>query len=133
MDNAVVKLACQWLDKAKSDLATANILINGTEKHLDTGVYHCQQAVEKSLKAFLTLHGSIIAKTHDIEMLVSLCSKYDRSFSQFLEMATEITPYATEFRYPGELMEPSAMDAESAYHIASELLAFVGAKISGSC
>ena len=103
--------------QGKSDLATAQILIHGEERHLDTGVYHCQQAVEKSLKAFLTVCGSTIPKTHDIELLVTLCSEHDSTFSRFLEMATEITPYATEFRYPGEVMEPSLLDAETAYRL----------------
>lgn len=129
MDKGIIKLSFQWMDKAKSDLATAHILIHGEERHLDTGVYHCQQAVEKALKAFLTVCGSTITKTHDIELLVTLCSEHDCTFSRFLEMATEITPYATEFRYPGEVMEPSDIDAETACHIASEVLAFVEPKI----
>ena len=39
-----VELAREWLAKAHSDLATARLLIDGQEKHFDTGSYHCQQA-----------------------------------------------------------------------------------------
>lgn len=43
-----------WIDKASSDLETAEILIEGFRQRLDTGVYLCQQAAEKMLKALLT-------------------------------------------------------------------------------
>jgi HEPN domain-containing protein len=39
-----LELAKVWLAKAQSDLATARLLIKGSERYLDTGSYHCQQA-----------------------------------------------------------------------------------------
>ena len=44
-------LVIAWLAKAASDIGAAHSLILGAERHLDAGVYHCQQAAEKSLKA----------------------------------------------------------------------------------
>lgn len=49
-----LELAEAWLAKSRSDLATARLLILGHEPYLDTGCYHCQQAAEKALKAWLT-------------------------------------------------------------------------------
>ena len=54
--------AATWMGKADSDLASASILIEGDRKHLDTGSYHCQQAAEKALKAWLTANGAIFPK-----------------------------------------------------------------------
>ncbi len=53
MDNATRIEMKQWLLKAESDLKSAILLLNHHHAIRDTGVYHCQQAVEKLLKAFL--------------------------------------------------------------------------------
>lgn len=45
-----------WLIKSQHDLGSAGRLMEGDNPYLDTAVYHCQQAAEKSLKAFLTYH-----------------------------------------------------------------------------
>ncbi len=41
-----------WLTKANNDLRSAQRLIEIEPMILDTACFHCQQAVEKSLKAF---------------------------------------------------------------------------------
>ena len=46
------------LIKSQHDLGSARRLMEGDEPYLDTAVYHCQQAAEKALKAFLTYHDS---------------------------------------------------------------------------
>ena len=43
----------EWLQNAKDDLFSAQILIEHAPPVLDTACFHCQQAVEKLLKAFL--------------------------------------------------------------------------------
>jgi hypothetical protein len=55
-------LAQAWLKKASSDLAAASILIHGEQKHLDVGSYHCQQAAEKAIKAYLTARETLFPK-----------------------------------------------------------------------
>jgi len=47
------------------DLGSAKRLISGDEPFLDTAVYHCQQAAEKALKAYLTLKDAPFQKIHD--------------------------------------------------------------------
>jgi HEPN domain-containing protein len=44
----------EWLDKAGEDLASARVLIDSG--HVSNALFFCQQAAEKSLKAFLTWH-----------------------------------------------------------------------------
>jgi HEPN domain-containing protein len=43
-----------WLDHARRDLRAARLLTAG-DAHAEA-LFHCQQAVEKALKAFLTFH-----------------------------------------------------------------------------
>ena len=61
-----------WLIKSQHDLGSARRLMEGDEPYLDTAVYHCQQAVEKALKAFLTYHDIVFEKTHDLTELLEL-------------------------------------------------------------
>ncbi|WP_369018046.1 HEPN domain-containing protein [Thermatribacter velox] len=46
MKKAKIKEVKQWLIKSQRDLDSARLLLKGG--YLDTAVYHCQQAVEKS-------------------------------------------------------------------------------------
>jgi HEPN domain-containing protein len=48
-------LARLLVRKAESDLATARRMLD-SEGPYDTGLFHCQQAVEKYLKALLAAH-----------------------------------------------------------------------------
>lgn len=117
-------LARAWMAKARSDLATARILINGEEKHLDTGSYHCQQAAEKALKAWLTANEIVFPKTHSLEDLLALCIPSAAGFARFARHCEELTPLAHEFRYPGDLVEPDAKQAARALGLAKEIYTF---------
>ena len=92
-----VELARGWLAKARSDLETARLLINGKEKHFDTGSYHCQQAAEKALKAWLTLQEIVFPKTHSLEDLLALCIPSADRFRQFQHHAEQLAPLATAY------------------------------------
>ncbi len=43
----------QWIIKGDHDLGTAKITYLNIPEYLDTITFHCQQAVEKHLKAYL--------------------------------------------------------------------------------
>ena len=47
----------EWLRKARNDLVSARILLAHGDPVTDTACFHCQQAVEKTLKAFLVYLG----------------------------------------------------------------------------
>lgn len=117
-------LARIWLSKSHSDLSTARLLIAGEEKHLDTGSYHCQQAAEKALKAWLTAREVIFPKTHSLEDLVALCIPSAPDFGQLEQHAAELTPLATAFRYPGDNFEPDFALASRALALAEEVYIF---------
>ena len=114
MDNAKRQEIRQWLMKSQRDIGSARRLMEGPEPYLDTAVYHCQQAAEKALKAFLTARDMAFEKTHNLVALLALCTPCEPGIAQWEETAAMLTPYATEFRYPGELLEPERSEAEQA-------------------
>jgi hypothetical protein len=60
----------------------------------DTVCFHCQQAVEKYLKALLTLLGIPAPRTHDLEVLHKLLPA-NSSLSVSVEALVELNPYGS--------------------------------------
>jgi len=114
-----------WLRKSENDLAIArNVRFPRNGDIVTDGIcFHCQQAVEKLLKAFLVARGVHFGKTHNLEMLQELCSQVDPEFRQ-LSFGT-LTGYAVDVRYPEEIGEPSIAEADEALRIARDTSVFV--------
>ena len=123
--NAKLELVQSWLTKGRNDLAAARRLADGPEPYLDVAVYHCQQAAEKAVKGLLVFYDQPFPKTHDIEVLVTLAAQYDTRLTFWAETAVELTPYATEFRYPGGILAPPPDEFEAAFEGATEFYAFI--------
>jgi HEPN domain-containing protein len=75
-------------------------------------LFHCQQAVEKALKAFLTFHERTFRKTHDLGDLSPECLAIDDSLLPAISQAEGLTQHAWRFRYPGEPYEPDSVEAQ---------------------
>ena len=60
------EFTAQWLIKAEGDYSTAEHLLSSSESHLEAIAFHCQQTVEKYIKALLVWHQIEFTKTHDI-------------------------------------------------------------------
>ena len=112
----------QWLHKSRHDLGSAEVLISADIPYLDTAVYHCQQAAEKALKAWLTSGDILFEKTHDLTALLDLCTSVKPRFERWRDAVEELTPYATAFRYPGDVLEPAPADAQNALDLARNIV-----------
>jgi HEPN domain-containing protein len=105
------EVVSNWIKIAEKDLLTARQGLEAEVIVTETICFHCQQAVEKFLKAYLVKHQIEFTKTHNIMVLLNLCSKVDDSFNKELFHVDLLTDYAVEFRYPGESYEPSIKEA----------------------
>ncbi len=116
-----------WMVKAWRDLETARRSGTGEPPFYDIAVYHCQQAAEKAVKAFLVHHGKPYEKTHDIEVLIDLAGEIDPKFSDLADAADALTPYATRFRYPNATfaVEPQPVEYDEALQHAQSVYDFV--------
>ena len=120
-----------WLYKAKNDLKSALKLLEGDDPIMDTAIYHTQQCAEKALKGYLAFKREPLKKTHDIELLVEICSAIDNEFEKLYDYSENLTPYATAFRYPDIYLEPDYDEVYEAIGMAREILGFVESKIEG--
>ncbi len=127
MDEALVRLAKDWLTKAWHDLLTARIVAQAEDGPLDTAIYHCQQAAEKSVKGWLAFKRIPFEKTHDIRRLIELAAPVEKEFEPLADSAERLTPYATAFRYPGLEDEalPLREEFDTAFLSAQSIYEFV--------
>jgi HEPN domain-containing protein len=111
----------RWLAKAESDLLASRHLLQGRPDLAGTAAFHAQQAVEKALKALLVWHQIEFSKTHDIDRLLELVAQVEQGLAKRVEKAGSLTAYAVEYRYPTELPQPTAAQAEEALRIAQKV------------
>jgi HEPN domain-containing protein len=118
-------LVCNWLKKARRDLLSAKRLARGTDPYLDTAIYHSQQCIEKSIKGWLVYHDQSFEKTHDLRLLVTLASELEPKFTDWFNIAEQMSPYATAYRYPGEVLEPTEEEFQQALKSAEKFYDFI--------
>jgi HEPN domain-containing protein len=114
-----------WIDAANRDLNAANILLNH-ECGNDLVAFHCQQCVEKSLKAYLIFKGKGIVSTHSLIYLCKLCQSIDPVFRQHIKDCGFLNQYYVETRYPAD--EPMKIDdyeINECIKISSDIFAYI--------
>lgn len=112
----------KWFLIVESDLATAVKAASEPDPHYDTAMYHCQQAGEKAVKAYLVFHGLDFNKTHDIQLLIELAMSVDPTWEDWFPAAESLTPFATKYRYPDLTTDvPTKPEYEYAYEKADAL------------
>ena len=123
------ELVRNWLIKSSRDLLCAMELADAPKPLLDSAVYHCQQAAEKAVKSFLIYHDTRFDKTHDVGLLASQAAVIQPGFNNYLDVARLLTPYAIEFRYPGDYIEPELDEFQEALEATVLILAFVSSML----
>jgi len=108
-------------------LRAALILAAAEDAPLDVAIYHCQQAAEKTVKAYLQWRDEPFAKTHNPHALVIQAATLDKGFDAFEKPAEILTPYVSAFRYPGGADEsmPSREEFDEALQHAQAIYDFV--------
>jgi HEPN domain-containing protein len=119
----------EWVRKAESDFKTAEHLYQSSPEFAEGAVFHCQQAAEKYLKAFLVWNQIEFPKTHDIEALLKLGGKVDGRIPEVLRDAGILTAYGVDYRYPGDYPDVTRDDAEKALRLADRVRAEVRSRL----
>lgn len=93
-------MALEWLESANDDLMLISSIIEKVElTHL--AAFHCQQSVEKSLKAVLEFHNKAVPKKHDLLVLKDMVSDYFLLDDE--DMLETLNGLYVDSRYPGNL------------------------------
>jgi len=127
MNNSTEDFIKQWLFKANEDILVVNKLTEYEIIATSSVCFHCQQAVEKFLKAFLIANDIEIKKTHNIEYLLSECADID---AEFMEIdPKELSDFGVDTRYPGDMYIPDENETLEYKKLAFEIKVFVESKI----
>lgn len=121
----------EWVEKSHSDLTAARVLKEHGAVVRGVACFHCQQAAEKALKAFLVYKNVSFEKVHNIEYLIDLCVEKDESFERLRNAAELMAPFAVIIRYPGH-MELSEEQMENALFSADRIYSLVASKLPAS-
>ena len=122
--------AKSWLGKACNDLRYAAIDLGADPAAPEDSVFHCQQAVEKALKAFLVWHDLPFPKTHDLGRLGSQAVELDATLEPLVDRIVDLSKYAWAFRYPGNQPEPTLAEAVDAFSRAKSAVDEIASRIS---
>ena len=123
-------VAMRWITKAENDLKAVKHLLTFEDAPTDVISFHCQQSVEKYLKAYLTLAGVRVKRTHDLDTILYLCIGEDEDFKELdSEEISNLTFYAVEIRYPEEYIELTIGEVEELYETAMKVREFVVKKL----
>ena len=135
MDETKREWVRSWLIKAHSDLRSARELSAVADPPTDTAIYHCQQAAEKAVKAYLANRDQPLQRTHDLETLLGLAAALEPGFATLQAAAEVLNPYSTAFRYPGfgDTLFPSAAELATALENADRMYQFALTCIPREC
>lgn len=119
-----------WLKKAENDLKIVKHELELSEEEMvkDGACFHCQQAVEKYLKAYLIFHKIDFPRTHNIEFLLEQAAKIDPEFSQI--NVEELTDFGVDIRYPDSFYIPEMDEVRFYFDLAERIKQLVLKKIS---
>jgi len=104
-DDPLSLLVKQWVGKGDIDYQTAGRLLRDDEPIRESIAFHCQQAVEKYLKAVLVSRQIEFPKTHSLAQLLDLISGFAPALATALADTVPLTPFGVQIPYPGDIAE----------------------------
>jgi HEPN domain-containing protein len=119
----------RWLAVADRDRRTVLACMAADPPLRDSAAFHCQQAIEKLFKGFLTLAGKRSRKTHSLSQLGVMAQESFPELVEFVASVDNWSKWVAEFRYPGGTEpEPDETELRRALHVIDRLAASLRAK-----
>lgn len=93
-----------WLYHACLDIMSARILVED-DRLCKPAVFHCQQAMEKGLKAFLLYKHRKLFDGHNLTWLCKQAAMTDGAFTEWISKSAVLNRFYIETRYPADIPE----------------------------
>lgn len=91
-----------WLDRAGEDIQSAWLLLRDDNCY-NSAAFHCQQTIEKALKAYILIKSDSLVDGHNLTWLCKRAMKYNKHFAQYLDESASLNKCYIETRYPADL------------------------------
>ncbi len=118
-DAEVLEELERWVRYAEDDLKVAELILDHDQVPR-AACFNAQQCAEKSIKATLVFLQVPFPKTHDLNRLRDLLPEGWDVKERFPDLR-QLSLWAVEPRYPGDLVEATREDAVSAVDQAKEI------------
>ena len=114
-----------WLDHSSADLVAASLL-KEDDRCYDQAAFHCQQAIEKALKAYILLRSGRLYDGHNLTWLCRQAKKYHKGFQQWYDESAELNQCYIETRYPADVdKEIDYKMVQGFYTMAKDMYRFI--------
>lgn len=112
----------EWLDHSRKDLDSAVFLTKMMPEPLEIICFHCQQSVEKALKAYLSFLNLRPPRTHDLDELIGMCN--NEEITSLRDATIPLNDYSVMVRYPShEVLNQN--DKNQAINVAKAVLELI--------
>ena len=112
----------EWINKANKDIKAVEKL-EKEEDITEIVCFHCQQAVEKYLKALLLSNNEDIQKTHNIDILLNKCKKYNQERERYI--GNPLSDYVVDLRYPDTAYIPTVEETKEAIELMNKIISVI--------
>jgi len=115
----------EWIEKGDHDLGSAKLIFLHIPEYFDTIAFHCQQAVEKYLKALLIYFEIDFKRSHDLMYLLDLLSQSIEIKESMYDSAILLNGFSVQIRYPDNTVYLSSEELETSISIAQDFRDYV--------
>ncbi len=114
----------EWINKADHDLDSAKLIYLHFPDYFDTIAFHCQQAVEKYLKAMLVFFDIEFQRTHNLVYLLDLLSTKLEIQEDHYDKTLLLNGLGIQIRYPDKTIFLTKEELETAIKISQDFRDF---------
>lgn len=114
-----------YFEKGRQDEDAATELADNADISDSIVGFHCQQAVEKYLKALLATQEVRVLKIHDLASLIEQLGELGVVLPDEYQEITELTPFSVLARYPLAAGEAEPLDRPKALSLVASVREWV--------
>lgn len=114
-----------WLDRAGEDLICAQRLIQDDFTYNSTA-FHCQQTIEKALKAYILFRSNRLVDGHNLTWLLRQAARYNSHYNDWLKVTAKLNRAYIEARYPADIpLELGYQEIHNCYEVTKEIYGYI--------
>ncbi len=125
MDNKKIDFIKEWIYEANNDLGLAEFVIDNDGKYYDLVCFHCQQAAEKYLKAYIIYLRLHYEKVHDLKYLLNVIGKKRDVPKKLKKYADLLNEYTIDSRYPDYWHDPTLDETKECIKAAQDFKEYI--------
>ncbi|MGH7587478.1 MAG: HEPN domain-containing protein [Gemmatimonadota bacterium] len=120
------------LEAARKDLRALEAMRDPSAFAEEIFGFHAQQAVEKAIKAWLSLLGLAYPRTHDLEALVALLDEGGETVPEAWAELIDLSDFAVQLRYEAYEYDEEPLDRPVLVRRVESVIERVGREVAGT-